>query len=100
MSITNAQQEIFQLLKTYEGRSANQTPVTLASKLSEDMDIDSARLVDIVLDVEAKFDISVDDSSLPNLKTVGDLVNLVENLVKVTSGGVKPRSSGWGYKTP
>lgn len=94
MSITNAQQEIFQLLKTYEGRSANQTPVTLASKLSEDMDIDSARLVDIVLDVEAKFDISVDDSSLPNLKTVGDLVNLVENLVKVTSGGVKPRSSG------
>lgn len=83
MTTANIQQEIFKLLKTYEGRSANQTPVTLSSKLSEDLDIDSARLVDIVLDVEAKFEISIDDANLPNLKTVGELVNLVEGLVKV-----------------
>jgi acyl carrier protein len=84
MNTANIQQEIFKLLKTYEGRSANQSPVTLSSKLSEDLDIDSARLVDIVLDVEAKFGISIDDANLPNLKTVGELVSLVEGLVKAT----------------
>jgi acyl carrier protein len=40
-------------------------------------------LVDIVLDVEAKFEISIDDANLPNLKTVGDFISLVEGLVKV-----------------
>ncbi len=84
MNSAYIQQEVFKLLKTYEGRSANPTPVTLATRLSEDLDIDSARLVDIILDVEAKFDVTIDDASVPKLQTVGDLVELVDSLVKVT----------------
>ena len=78
------QQQVFALLKTYAGRSANPTPVALSTRLSEDLDIDSARLVDIILDLEAKYDISIDDSCVPQLLTVGDLVERVDSLVKVT----------------
>ena len=77
------QQEVFALLKTYAGRSANPTPVTLSTRLSEDLDIDSARLVDIILDLESKFDIAIDDSCVPNLLSVGDLVERVDALIKV-----------------
>lgn len=84
MNKAHIQQEVFTLLKTYEGRSANPTPVTLSTSLSGDLDIDSARLVDIVLDVEAKFEVTIDDASLPKLQTVGDLVDLVDGLVKVS----------------
>lgn len=86
MNKANIQQEIFKLLKTYEGRSANPTPISLATRLSEDLDIDSARLVDIVLDVEAKFEVTIDDASLPKLQTVGELVDLIDSLVKVNKG--------------
>jgi acyl carrier protein len=84
MNTNYTQQEVFALLKTYAGRSANPTPVTLTTRLSEDLDIDSARLVDIILDLEGKFDIAIDDACVPNLLTVGDLVDRVDSLVKVT----------------
>jgi acyl carrier protein len=84
MTTAYIQQEVFALLKTYAGRSANPTPVTLATRLSEDLDIDSARLVDIILDLEAKFEITIDDAVVPKLHTVSDLVELVDSLARVT----------------
>lgn len=84
MNTAYIQQEVLALLKTYAGRSANPTPVTLTTRLSEDLDIDSARLVDIILDLEGKFDIAIDDACVPNLLTVGDLVDRVDAQVKVT----------------
>jgi acyl carrier protein len=84
MNTAIIQQEIIKLLKSYEGRSISPSPVTLSTKLSEDLDIDSARLVDIILDVEAKFEVTVDDASMAKLQTVGDLVEVVDSQIKVS----------------
>jgi acyl carrier protein len=42
-----------------------------------DLLINSARLIDIVLDFESEFDIAIDDDELDKLKTVGDALEIV-----------------------
>ena len=42
-----------------------------------DLLINSARLIDIVLDFESEFDIAIDDEQLASLRTVGDAVQIV-----------------------
>jgi acyl carrier protein len=46
-------------------------------ELQKDLNIDSAMLVDIVLDMEEAYSISVPDQVLERLRTVGDLVELI-----------------------
>ena len=79
-------QGILKILKRYEGRGANRSPLTESTSLAKELDIDSARMVDIVLDVEQAFGVTVDDASLPNLETVKDVVDLVEGLLKPQKG--------------
>ena len=43
-----------------------------------DLKINSARIVDIVLDVEDRFDIEIDDDSLESIVTVQDIVDVIE----------------------
>ena len=43
----------------------------------ENLKIDSLDMVEIVMDIEEEFDISIEDSE--NLKTVADLVKFIEN---------------------
>jgi len=42
-----------------------------------DLLINSARLIDIVLDFESEFDIAIDDDQVAKLRTVGDAVEIV-----------------------
>lgn len=53
--------------------------VTEQSDFLEDLGVNSARLVDIVLDIEDAFHIEIDDKSADNICTVGDAVNLIES---------------------
>jgi acyl carrier protein len=79
-------QEVLNILKKYKGRGADRTPLTESTSLADELDIDSARMVDIVLDIEAKFGVTIDDSSLPKLQTLGDIVDLVEGVIKTQKG--------------
>ena len=49
----------------------------METSILEDLKINSARLVDIVLDFEDAFDIEVDDDDADRVVTVGDGVNLI-----------------------
>ena len=44
----------------------------------KDLEINSANLVDIVLDVEDEFDIAIDNESMDQMLTVNDAVQLIE----------------------
>jgi len=85
MPATMNREEILQgligILKRYEGRAANHKPLTESTSLVEELDIDSARMVDIMLDLEDKFNVSIDDSKVPKLPTVRDIVDILEGLV-------------------
>jgi len=43
-----------------------------------DLQINSANLVDVVLDVEDEFDIEIDNDSMEGMLTVGDAKNIIQ----------------------
>jgi acyl carrier protein len=49
--------------------------------LIDELGIDSARMIDIVLDVEDTFNITVDDNEIHQTKTFGDLLRIVSSKV-------------------
>ena len=51
------------------------------TNILNDLQVNSARLVDIVLDFEDKFSIQISDEDADRINTIGDAVNLVQRLV-------------------
>lgn len=49
------------------------------AKLQEDLGIDSLSAVELTMELENAFDIRIEDDALANLKTVQDILNIVEN---------------------
>jgi acyl carrier protein len=54
------------------------------TRILDDLQVNSARLVDIVLDFEDRFGIEIDDESADRVQTIGDAVAVVQE--KLTSG--------------
>ncbi len=52
------------------------------AELVNDLGINSLELADLVLVCEEEFDIEIDDSSIRNFVTVGDVVSYLEGLEK------------------
>lgn len=50
---------------------------TDATRIIEDLGVNSARLVDIVLEFEDEFGISIDDEAADKVRTIGDAVQLI-----------------------
>jgi len=50
------------------------------TKILEDLNVNSARLVDIILAFEDNFDIQVDDDAADQVITIGDAVKLIDGL--------------------
>ncbi len=48
----------------------------------KDLEINSANLVDIVLDVEDEFNIAIDNDSMDNMLTVNDAVEIIKTKQK------------------
>jgi acyl carrier protein len=51
--------------------------ITDDTRLIEDLKVNSARLVDIILETEDRFGIAIDDYSADGMRTVGDAVNVI-----------------------
>lgn len=51
--------------------------VSAETDILQDLQVNSARLVDIVLEFEDQFDIEVEDEAADNIRTVGDAVKLI-----------------------
>ncbi len=51
--------------------------------LVNDLKINSARLVDIIIDIEEKFNIEIENESLKKLIYLNDIVQLIESKVKM-----------------
>ena len=54
------------------------------TRILDDLQVNSARLVDIVLDFEDRFGIEIDDESADRVQTIGDAIAVVQE--KLTSG--------------
>ncbi len=52
--------------------------VTLEKSFTDDLDVDSLSMVEVVVAAEEKFDVKIPDDEVKNLKTVGDAVTFIE----------------------
>ncbi|WP_300465033.1 acyl carrier protein [Desulfobacula sp.] len=56
--------------------------LTRETKLQEDLGLDSLQAVTLIMDMEDKFNISVDDDEVEGLTTIGEFVDLIINKKK------------------
>jgi acyl carrier protein len=57
----------------------DESKVTLSSNIVEDLGADSLDLVDLIMSLEDEFDVEVPDEEIEKIKTIGDMVNYIEN---------------------
>jgi acyl carrier protein len=65
------------IIRRFAPQNRGQLQLTPATHLVNEAGIDSPRMIDIVLEVEDRFGIVVDDSDIQKVRTFGELVNLV-----------------------
>jgi len=56
--------------------------ITPDSKIVEDLGADSLDAVELISRLEDEYNVTVEDEDVENMVTVGDLVNMVEKLIK------------------
>ena len=69
---------ILNILKKYTFNKSLIESATEDSDIIVDLKINSARIVDIILDIEDRFGIDIPMKNLEQIKTIGDLVAVVE----------------------
>ena len=52
--------------------------ITPEANLREDLEIDSLDAVELIMNIESNYGITIEDDAIENIKTVGDIVNLVQ----------------------
>ena len=77
MQENEIQQELFKIVKVYLPQDVKEDAVTLDSHLMQDLGINSAHLVDIALDVEDAFDITLNEKDMEEMQTVSDAIKIV-----------------------
>ena len=73
MVFENVKKMIAQQLK------ADESSITLETRLLEDLKADSANILVMIMDLEDQFGITVEDDQIMKMKTVGDVVSYIEN---------------------
>ena len=55
--------------------------IKMESRLFEDLGADSANVMMLIMDLEAEFNLTVEDEMLTGIRTVGDIVTYLEKNV-------------------
>ena len=55
--------------------------ITIESNLVDELNADSLDIVELIMDLEQEFDISIPDEDLPKVVTVNDIVSYIEKQI-------------------
>jgi acyl carrier protein len=77
MQQTEVLEKVVEILTPYVKNEAALTALTLETNILDDLKVNSARLVDVVLAFEDEFGIEVADDEVDTVNTVGDAVHLI-----------------------
>ena len=78
MTQTEIQEKLFTIVKTYLPQDVDSSAIKQESHLMNDLNINSAHLVDVALDVEDEFNIVLDEKNMEDMQTVADAVRIVQ----------------------
>ena len=76
-SESEVMEKVLVILKPYVKNEAALVSVTPDTNILDDLDVNSARLVDVILAFEDTFGIQVADEDADSVNTVGDAVRLI-----------------------
>ena len=79
MDHNEIREQLLTMLKPFTRKLPPGFVVTDSLSLADDLHIDSADMVDLVLEIEERFGIGIPDNTWGQLKTVGDVVHLLED---------------------
>lgn len=71
-------QELKTIVKAYLPDDVSVEAINLESNFTSELNINSANLVDIVLDVEDKFDILLENDDMDGMQTVKDALQIID----------------------
>ena len=71
-------QKLLSILKVYVFNKEVLENIGPETSLTEDLKINSARIVDIVLDAEDVFDIEIENEAFEGIATISDITALIE----------------------
>mgnify|MGYP001073201953 FL=1 len=72
-------EQVFETVKKsiLEQLPVDASRVTENAKMVDDLGADSANLMMLVMDLEAEFDLTVDDDAIGTIRTAGDIVDAI-----------------------
>ena len=81
MERSEIREKIVEIIGSYAKDKEALASVTDDTNILDDLKVNSARLVDVILDFEDAFDIEVEDEDADAVNTVGDAINLIQSKV-------------------
>ena len=70
--------KVVKIISEFVKESERLENVSMDTLIIQDLKVNSARLVDIIIQSEDAFDIGIDDDDADQIKTIGDAVRVVE----------------------
>ena len=74
-------QKLKTIVETYLPDDVGVDQITLESNFTQELNINSANLVDIVLDVEDTFDIMLENDDMDGMLTVNDALAIIDKKI-------------------
>ena len=81
MSHAEILESVHKIIVAHSPCRAKITGINGNLSILQDLSVNSARLVDIVLELEDSFNISIRDEDVDRIRTVGDAAELVASLI-------------------
>jgi len=77
MNPAEIKEALIEIIKPYLPEDVSIDSLTEESDLINDLKINSAHIVDIVLDIEDKFDVMIEDDVIGDMVKVGDAARII-----------------------
>ncbi len=74
---TELLEKFIEIIRPFVRNEAASKNINESTLLVTDLRVNSARLVDIILETEDRFAISIDDESADRMKSVGDAIDVI-----------------------
>lgn len=62
-----------------EQLDADPDEMSMDTKIAEDLEADSLDVVELLMSIEDEFEVEIPDEEIENLKTIGDVVEYIQN---------------------
>lgn len=74
--------EMIEILRLYAKDKTHLDQATMATHILDDLKVNSARLVDVIIKCEDVFGITIEDDEADKIRTIGDAVSLIRKKIQ------------------